>query len=69
MAKGATEPNGTSGSQFFVMTGDGGLPPQYAIVGTVTQGTAVIDRIGKLGDATEQPTRVVVIEKTSVAGP
>ena len=69
MAKAGPEPPGTSGSQFFVMTGDGGLPPQYAIVGTVTKGTAVIDRIGKLGDATEQPTQVVLIEKATVQGP
>ena len=69
MAKGATEPNGTSGSQFFVMTGDGGLPPQYAIVGEVTEGTKVVDRIGALGDATEQPTRIVVVEKTKVSPP
>jgi peptidyl-prolyl cis-trans isomerase B (cyclophilin B) len=69
MAKGATEPPGTSGSQFFVMTGDSGLPPDYAIVGTVTKGTNVVDRIGKLGDATEQPTRIVVIEKSSVSPP
>ena len=68
MAKGAQEPSGTSGSQFFVMTGDSGLPPDYAIVGEVTGGTKVIDRIGKLGDATEQPTRVVAIDKTSVEG-
>ena len=69
MAKGATEPAGTSGSQFFVMTGDSGLPPDYAIVGTVTKGTNVVDRIGKLGDATEQPTRIVVIQKTKVSPP
>jgi cyclophilin family peptidyl-prolyl cis-trans isomerase len=69
MAKGQTEKPGTSGSQFFVMTGDGGLPPQYAIVGTVTKGTNVVDRIGRLGDATEQPTRIVVIEKTKVSPP
>jgi cyclophilin family peptidyl-prolyl cis-trans isomerase len=68
MAKGAAEPPGTSGSQFFVMTGDSGLPPDYAIVGEVTEGTNVIDRIGKLGDATEQPTRIVVVEKTRVQG-
>ena len=66
MAKGAQEPSGTSGSQFFVMTGDSGLPPDYAIVGEVTEGTKVIDRIGKLGDPTELPTRIVVIEKSRV---
>jgi cyclophilin family peptidyl-prolyl cis-trans isomerase len=69
MAKGAAEKPGTAASQFFVMTGDSGLPPDYAIVGTVTKGTRVIDRIGELGDATEQPTRIVTIEKTSVSPP
>jgi cyclophilin family peptidyl-prolyl cis-trans isomerase len=65
MAKGATDPPGTSGSQFFVMTGDGGLPPEYAIVGEVTDGLGVVDRIGKLGDPAELPTRVVLIEKAT----
>jgi cyclophilin family peptidyl-prolyl cis-trans isomerase len=69
MAKGAQEPAGTSGSQFFVMTGDSGLPPDYAIVGTVTKGMKVVDAIGELGDPTEQPTQVVLVEKTTVKGP
>jgi cyclophilin family peptidyl-prolyl cis-trans isomerase len=68
MAKGGTDPSGSSGSQFFVMTGDGGLPPQYALVGKVTRGMKVVDAIGKLGDPSEQPTQVVEIEKTSVSG-
>ena len=39
MAKTGAEAPGTSGSQFFVVTGaDVGLPPDYAIVGTVTDG-------------------------------
>jgi peptidyl-prolyl cis-trans isomerase B (cyclophilin B) len=68
MAKTATEPAGTSGSQFFVVTGaDVGLPPDYAIVGKVTDGMPVVTRIGKLGDsATEQPTRPVVIKSVTV---
>ena len=68
MAKSATEPAGTSGSQFFVVTGaDIGLPPDYAVVGNVTSGIDVVERIGKLGDpATEQPTRPVVIESVTV---
>ena len=58
MAKTAAEPAGTAGSQFFVVTGDdAGLPPDYAIVGKVTEGLDVVDAIGKLGDADEQPTR------------
>ena len=64
----AAEAPGTSGSQFFVVTGaDVGLPPDYAIVGTVTDGMDTVDRIGRLGDpATEQPTQPVVIESVTV---
>ena len=67
MAKTAAEPPGTAGSQFFVVTSaDAGLPPDYAVVGKVTSGLDVVDRIGKLGDANEQPTRAVVISKAKV---
>jgi peptidyl-prolyl cis-trans isomerase B (cyclophilin B) len=68
MAKSQVEAPGTSGSQFFVVTGDDiGLPPDYAIVGKVTSGLPTVDRIGELGDpATEQPTQPVVIDKVSV---
>jgi cyclophilin family peptidyl-prolyl cis-trans isomerase len=69
MAKGADEAPGTSGSQFFVVTGDDiGLPPEYAAVGTVTAGQDVVDRIGELGDpSTEEPTEPVVISTVTVA--
>ena len=69
MAKTATEPAGTSGSQFFVVTGDDvGLPPDYAIVGEVTDGLDVVELIGSLGDPqTEQPIQPVVIESVTAA--
>ena len=68
MAKTATEPPGTAGSQFFVVTGDDvGLPPEYAIAGTVTSGLDVVERIGELGDpTTEQPLQPVVIDSVTV---
>ena len=67
MAKGGQEPAGTSGSQFFVVTGeDVGLPPDYAIVGEVTDGLDVVERIGELGDASERPTQPVVIRRVTV---
>ena len=67
MAKTAAEAPGTAGSQFFVVTSaNAGLPPDYAIVGKVTSGLGVVDKIGKLGDASEQPTEVVEIEKATV---
>jgi peptidyl-prolyl cis-trans isomerase B (cyclophilin B) len=63
MAKTATEAPGASGSQFFVVTGaDIGLPPEYAVIGKVTEGQDVVNRIGQLGDPnTEEPTQVVVV--------
>ncbi len=67
MAKAGTDPAGSAGSQFFVVTGgDVGLPPDYAIVGEVTEGLDVVDLIGTLGDpTTEQPTQPVVIESVT----
>ena len=51
MAKAGNEPAGTSGSQFFVVTGaDVGLPPDYAVLGNVTDGLDVVEKIGALGD-------------------
>jgi peptidyl-prolyl cis-trans isomerase B (cyclophilin B) len=69
MAKTEVEPPGASGSQFFVVTApaDAGLPPDYAILGKVTNGMDVVAEIGKLGDpATEQPTQPVVIDKVTI---
>jgi len=67
MAKTATEPAGTAGSQFFIVTvANAGLPPDYAIIGKVVKGLTVVDRIGTLGDASQQPTQVVQIQQASV---
>jgi peptidyl-prolyl cis-trans isomerase B (cyclophilin B) len=67
MAKTGSEPAGTAGSQFFVVTGaDAGLPPDYAVAGKVTRGLDVVERIGKLGDQSEQPTTTVEIESLRV---
>ena len=68
MAKTQTEAPGTSGSQFFVVTGaNAGLPAEYAVLGRVVSGAAVVRRIGKLGDpSTEQPTETVELEHATV---
>jgi peptidyl-prolyl cis-trans isomerase B (cyclophilin B) len=67
MAKTAAEPPGTAGSQFFVVTADNaGLPPEYAILGVVTKGLPVVERIGRLGNAREQPTRRVAVLRMNV---
>jgi peptidyl-prolyl cis-trans isomerase B (cyclophilin B) len=67
MAKTATEPAGTSGSQFFVVTAeDAGLPPDYAVVGKVTKGYDTVERIDALGTATEEPSEPVVMKRVTV---
>jgi peptidyl-prolyl cis-trans isomerase B (cyclophilin B) len=70
MAKTASEPAGTSGSQFFVVTApDAGLPADYAIVGTVARGKDVVDRIASVPTSeSEQPIVPVVIEKATLQG-
>jgi cyclophilin family peptidyl-prolyl cis-trans isomerase len=63
MAKSSTEPRGAAGSQFFIVTAsNAGLPPDYAILGVVTKGLRVVERIGRLGNrVTEKPTRRIVV--------
>jgi peptidyl-prolyl cis-trans isomerase B (cyclophilin B) len=68
MAKTGAEPAGTSGSQFFVVTArDAGLPPDYALLGKVTDGLPVVERIGRLGNAQERPTRRIVIRSMTIS--
>ena len=69
MAKTQTERPGTSGSQFFVVTAeDAQLPPDYALLGEVSAGQEVVDRIGVLPTtADEQPAEPVVIRSVEVA--
>jgi cyclophilin family peptidyl-prolyl cis-trans isomerase len=71
MAKTAAEAAGTAGSQFFVVTGDEiGLPPDYAVIGEVTEGLDTVELIGELGDpSTELPTQPVVIDDVVITGP
>ena len=68
MAKAETDPAGTSESQFFVVTGeDAGLPPDYALLGTVTKGQEVVDKIGvaEVGPD-EQPVEPIVIRQIRI---
>jgi len=72
MAKTATEPNGTAGSQFFIVTGAQGaaLPPQYALVGQVTSGLTAVNAISQVpvaSTATGAPVVPVVIKSATLA--
>jgi peptidyl-prolyl cis-trans isomerase B (cyclophilin B) len=70
MAKTQAEAAGTSGSQFFVVTAqDAQLPPDYALLGRVTSGGAVVDKIShvKTDPNTEAPLKPVTINSIKVA--
>jgi len=68
MAKTELEEAGTSGSQFFVVTGDDAqLPPDYALLGKVTKGQDVVDLIGVAPvGPNDAPVDPVVIESIEV---
>jgi peptidyl-prolyl cis-trans isomerase B (cyclophilin B) len=70
MAKTQFEASGTSGSQFFVVTGTKyQFAPEYALLGKVSGGQATVDRIAAV-DANEQtgvPVSPIVIDSVRVA--
>jgi peptidyl-prolyl cis-trans isomerase B (cyclophilin B) len=69
MAKTQTDPSGASGSQFFVVTGPqaASLPPQYALLGRVTQGMAVVRAIGAVpADSQGVPSKPIVIDSIRI---
>jgi peptidyl-prolyl cis-trans isomerase B (cyclophilin B) len=69
MAKTESDPAGASGSQFFVVTAeDAKLPPVYALLGKVTGGQGVIDRIDAADrdPSTQQPVDPIVIDSVKV---
>jgi peptidyl-prolyl cis-trans isomerase B (cyclophilin B) len=69
MAKTSAEPPGRSGSQFFVVTvADAGLTPDYALVGKVSSGLDVVQRIEQLGTPSGRPRAPVVIRRVAIRG-
>ena len=67
MAKSSADPPGRSSSQFFVVTApDAGLPPEYALVGRVSKGYPVVEKIEALGTPEEKPKQTVLIEEVAV---
>jgi cyclophilin family peptidyl-prolyl cis-trans isomerase len=67
MAKTEVDPPGRSGSQFYVVTApDAGLPPEYALVGKVSEGYDIVTKIEGLGTPSEAPKQTVLIEKMTI---
>lgn len=73
MAKNATEPDGASGSQFFIVVAqDAQLPPQYALLGRVVEGLEAADTIGTVAlqdpSSTDgPPAEPVVIDSATLS--
>ena len=67
MAKTETEAPGTSGSQFYVVTGANvGLPAEYALLGEVTEGYPTVEKIEKQAGEGEQPKQTILIESIKI---
>lgn len=59
----------TSGSQFFIITGDQGvaLPPDYSLFGQVTEGMDVVSAIEAIPtDAADAPTEPITITSVTI---
>ena len=59
----------TSGSQFFVVSGEDGaaLPPQYSLFGNVVDGLDVVSTIENIPtDPADSPTEPVIIESVTI---
>jgi cyclophilin family peptidyl-prolyl cis-trans isomerase len=62
----------TNGSQFFIVLGDAGLPPDYSVFGRVTSGMEVADEIStgpSTGGQAGQALEPVTMNRVTVANP
>jgi cyclophilin family peptidyl-prolyl cis-trans isomerase len=69
MAKSPTQPPGTSGSQFFIVTArDSGLPPEYAVLGRVIGDKRAVKRIAAVptDPGAEAPLDAVVMSSVRI---
>ena len=74
MAKTVTDPPGTSGSQFFIVTGaNAALPAQYAVLGQVVGGQSTVQAISKVSTKVgpdgedSQPSIPIVINRATLS--
>ena len=69
MAKTQNDPVGTSGSQFFIVSGPDAadLPAEYAVLGKVVDGMEVVEKIEELGAAGQsEPSAWAYIERANI---
>ena len=62
----------TNGSQFFIVLGDAGLPPDYSVFGRVTSGMELADEIAagpSTGGQAGQALEPVTMNRVTVANP
>jgi cyclophilin family peptidyl-prolyl cis-trans isomerase len=67
MAKDGEEPPGRAGSDFFVVVGQARyIRREYALLGQVSAGMNTVERIAALGDADEEPSQTVRIDRIRI---
>lgn len=69
MAKTQNDPVGTSGSQFFIVSGPDAadLPAEYAVLGRVVDGDEVVEKIEALGaQGQSEPSAWAYIERANI---
>jgi cyclophilin family peptidyl-prolyl cis-trans isomerase len=73
MAKSGTDPPGASGSQFFVVIGTASpLPPEYALLGRVSEGMDVVNKIAAVSTESGSdgpPARPIAIDGVKINPP
>lgn len=65
---------GTTGSQFFIVTAANELPPEFSVLGTITEGMEVADQLASFANpaenpadpSTQAPTRPLYVFRVSI---
>ncbi|WP_327091698.1 peptidylprolyl isomerase [Nonomuraea sp. NBC_01738] len=74
MAMAKTSAPGSTGSQFFLVSGDLQLSPDYTPVGTITKGLDILDKVNKAGvitpgqDGTGAPKETLQFKDVTISG-
>lgn len=69
LAMAKTQEANSTGSQFFISTGSTdplNNTPTYTVLGSVTEGRDVVDKIGAIPSVGDAPTEAVVIESVTI---
>ena len=70
LAMAKTQEANSTGSQFFISTGSTdplNSTPTYTVLGSITEGRDVVDKIGAISSISDAPTEAVVIKSVTIS--